>query len=904
MSGLFEDKDKKKKILLIDGMYLIFNSFYAFGNMRSASGFPTGAIYGFITRIDNLIKELKPDFLVVAMDSKGKTFRHEIYPDYKANRKEAPDDLLKQIPIIKEYLKIKQIDTIELPGYEGDDIIYFYKKESEISKNEVVIFTADKDMFQLVDDNTTIFHPKLKKLLNADGIKEHFGLFPDQIVDYLALMGDSSDNIPGAKGIGEKTAKKLIDLYGSIDSMFENINNIENKFKKKIEASKNNIELSKHLIQLNTEKPDILNFKNKEFKNVTSKELALFYKKYSFKTMLNKIDAVLKENGEVNQTGYSIIKSKTELINLITEIYKQGFFAFDLETTGLSFYESDIVGISISFLDSGYYIPVKYPEETKNIYININDIITILSPVFNENKIKKIGFNLKFDILFLKKIGIIVNGVIDDGMIASGLIFPNRRSHKLKDLTFEHLNINQNTFDNITGTGSEKKPIDRIDIDIVGKYCIDDSNTSLKLVTYFKPLLKEKDLEHLYNSIEIPLISVLTDIEYTGIKINLNYLQNSIIQLEKKLADIEKTILNQAGYKLNINSSKQLGELLFEKMKLPIAKKTKITKNYSTDIEVLSEFKNIPIVNNIIKYRGWKKLHSTYLIGIKERLDPHGRIHTSFNQTVTATGRLSSSNPNLQNIPVFETDEINIRKLFISDSDKKLLAADYSQIELRVMAHFSKDKNLKNAFINNIDIHTQTADLVFGRDLFMDNKLKRKRAKIINFSIIYGSGPYSLSKELEVSFKDAKEFIETYFFKYSGVKDFIENTIENAEKSGSVRTMENRTRELPELQSTNPNVKENGKRMAVNTIIQGSAAEIIKKAMINIHKKTKKMVSKMLLSVHDEIIFEYPINEEKELIKIVSHEMKNAVKLDIPLEVSIKTGKNWGEMSKYEVKNE
>ncbi len=902
MSQLFE-KEKKQKLLIVDGMYLIFSSFYAFGNMRSASGFSTGALYGFITRIDYLLKELKPDFLVIALDSKGKTFRHEIYPEYKAKRKPAPEDLLIQIPEIKEYLKLKNIDTIEMPSYEGDDIIWFCKNEAD-KDMEVIIFTADKDMFQLVDRNTSIFHPKLKKTLDIEGIKEHYGLYPNQVVDYLSLMGDSSDNIPGAKGIGEKTAKKLIDQHGSIKNIFENIDNIEDKYRKKLEASRDDIILSKKLILLNTEKPENFTIHNKEYKNIVSRELALFYKKHSFRTMLSKIDSILKEQGQLNEIKHIIVKSKDQLIALKDEIINRGYFAFDLETTGLSFFNSTIIGISISFHEIGYYLPVKFPIENKNdIRIDLNLIKEILIPVFENKNIKKSGFNLKFDTLFLKNINIEVNGIVDDGMIASGLLYPNRRSHKLKDLTFEYLNISQNTFESIIGTGKETKPAESIDLKIIGEYCIDDSNTSLKLVDFFKPLIKENDLAYIYNTVEIPLLSVLMDMEFNGIKIDMDKLQIAIKKLETQLSDIEKEIISQAGYEFNINSSKQLGELLFEKMKLPMTKKTKKTKSYSTDIEVLTEFKSIPIIENIIKYRGWKKLYSTYLIGIKERVDPKtNKIHTSFNQTVTATGRLSSSNPNLQNIPVFETDGINIRKLFISDTNKRLLAADYSQIELRVMAHFSKDKQLCNAFNNNLDIHSQTAELVFGRDLFMDNKLKRKRAKIINFSIIYGSGPYSLSKELEVSFKESKEFIDTYFEKYSGVKAYIDDTIADAEKNGFVRTMSNRKRDLPEIQSSIQNIKENGKRMAVNTIIQGSAAEIMKKAMINIHKKIKNMESKMLLSVHDEIIFEYPINEETKLISIVSTEMKNVEKLSVPLEISVKTGANWGEMIEWEQK--
>lgn len=889
---------QRKKILIIDGMYLVFSSFYAYGNMRASNGFPTGAIYGFISRVDSLLKAIEPDILIVALDSKGKTFRHDMYPDYKSKRKEPPDDLLLQIPVIKEYLDLRKIDKVELAGYEGDDIVYFYQRKFVKQDYEVIIFTADKDMFQLVDKNTSIFHPKLKKKLGRNEIKEYYGLYPEQIVDYLSLMGDASDNIPGAKGIGEKTAKKLIDKYGSIKSIFDNIETVEPKFKKKLEASKEDIDLSRRLIELNTKIPEGCDLNYSIYKDTVSVELALFYKKYSFRSLLNKLDAKLRSLGNENGVEYIIIKNLEQLNRLKEEIYNVGYFAFDLETTGLAFSDSEIVGISISFDRVGYYIPFKFPEqERKDISLNLKEFKREFKEIFLNSEIKKTGFNLKFDILFLRSIGICVTGVADDAMLASGLLFPNRRSHKLKDLTFELLNISQRTFDDIIG--KEKELLERVPVATVGKYCIDDSNTSLKLSDYLKPLLKKNGLSDIYNSIEIPLISVLTDMEFNGIMVDDTCLNEYKDKLENNLKEIETLIIEQAGYELNINSPKQLGELLFERMKLPISKKTKKTKAYSTDIEVLSDFKNIPIVENIIKYRSWKKLYSTYIIGIQDRLDSENRIHTSFNQSVTATGRLSSSNPNLQNIPVFETDDINIRRLFISDKDKKLLAVDYSQIELRVLAHFSKDKGLVDAFNKGLDIHSQTANLVFGGNLFMDKKLKRKRAKIINFSIIYGSGAYSLSKELDVSFKEAKEFIEMYFEKYSGVRGFIDDTILFAETNGFVKTMFGRKREIPELMSDIQNIRENGKRMAVNTVIQGSAAEIIKIAMIKIYSKIKQMNTKMLLSVHDEIIFEYPVEEEKKIIEIVSNEMKNAVKLEVPLEISVKTGNNWGEIVEF-----
>jgi len=885
----------KKKILVIDGMYLIFSSFYVNRNLKTLNGDPSGAIFGFVNRVEYLIKKLEPDLILVALDSKEDTFRKKLYPQYKANRDLPPEELVAQIEPIKEYLRIRGIKYILSPGFEADDIIAnlaFALKDSE----ELTIFTADKDLFQLVAENVFVFHPKLKIKLNRDGIKEIFGIFPEQIVDYLSLTGDSSDNIPGVPGIGDKGAKKLLKKHGSLDKILNGLSEVEERYRKKIEQNMDLLKLSRNLVDLKKAPEFGINEEEYVFKSKPDQRLIDFYKRFSFNSLLKNISVKIDEKDlGIPGIQYNFVLSKNDLSVLKEKILEEKFFSFDIETTGLDFFDSEIVGVSISFKDSGYYIPFIFPDEEKNnIKFNFNDFKELFGDIFSNEKIGKSGHNIKFDALQLKSAGIQTKGIFHDSMIMSYLIFPNRRSHKLKELSYEYTGYKQTGFDELLGSGKQKKKISEISYVKTGKYCIDDSILSLKLIEIFKSQLSEKDLMKLYKEVEIPLINVLIDMEYEGVKIDVDFFKRSGVYLRKELNRLEKEIIDAAGYEININSSQQLGIFLFEEMNLPSKKKTKKTGVYSTDIKVLEELRGIPIVDKIIEFRSYKKLLSTYLEGILDNIDSKDRVHTSYNQTVAATGRLSSSHPNLQNIPVGESAGISVRKGFVSGEGRRFLAADYSQVELRVMAHFSDDKNLKEAFFNDFDIHKFTADKVFGGNLFLTDQERRKRAKIINFSILYGSGPFSLSKELGVSFKEAKNFIDTYFEKYSGVREFMDNTIEECEKSGKVKTILGRERNIPEINSSNRNIKENGKRMAVNTVIQGSAADIIKLAMINIFPKIEKMKAKMVMQVHDELIFEYHVGEEEILKELVISEMENAFALKVPLKVKAKTGENWG----------
>jgi DNA polymerase-1 len=884
-------------ILLIDGMYLVYSAFYTHQAMRTIQGEPTGAVFGFISRVESLIQELKPDRLAVAFDSKAKNFRRDLYPEYKAKRLQPPEELIQQLPLIREYLEYRGIYFLEKPGLEADDIIALMAKRYAAAGGEVLIFSADKDLFQLVAERISVFHPKLKQKLDRAGVKDFFGIYPEQIVDYLSLAGDASDNIPGIPGVGDKTATKLIEKYGSLEALLADLDSIDGKLKEKIKKNVHLLEFWKKLLDFNRI-PDVAgDWSIAPLAASGDERLVELYRRLKFNSLLKKIAPPARADGHDAAGPVLLLENRAQLKQLADTIRGAGAFAWDIETTAIEFFKAEVVGISVALGDAGYYVPFLFPaEESGRFRLTLEEFKEEMAPVFSDARLKKIGHNLKFDMLHMRRQGLDVSGVEHDTMIMSYLLFPNRRFHQLKELSAEFLGARQTTFEELVGKGKNQKKIDAVPVEQVARYCLADASFSAQLAEKLLPLLREKKLLGLYREIEIPLLDVLLAMEWHGIRVDRDFLKKASAKLKEQIAACEKEIQHMAGYELNLNSSQQLAELLFQKMNLPLSKKTRKTKAQSTDSEVLNELKGFPIVEKIIAYRIYKKLLSTYVQGLLENCDENGRVHTSFNQTVTATGRLSSSNPNLQNIPVGEIGAVNLRRAFIAAEDRRLLSADYSQIELRVMAHFSEDENLLKAFAAGEDIHQHTADLVFGADLFSQAAELRRRAKIINFSIIYGSGAFSLAKELGVSYGEAKEFIERYFEKYSGVKRFMDGVIAAAEKNPEVRTISGRVRPIPEILSSNRPVKENGNRMAINTIIQGSAADIIKIAMIRIHEHLKKMESRLILQVHDELVFEYPPAEEKRLAVLVRHEMEQALKLEVPLKVSLKTGRNWADM--------
>jgi DNA polymerase-1 len=891
-----------ERILLVDGMYLVFSSFYSHHAMRTLQGEPTGAVYGFISRMESLIQELRPDRLVVAFDSKERNFRRELYPAYKAKRLLPPEELLRQLPDIRAYIAGRGIHLLEKPGLEGDDIIALLSRRFAAAGAEVLIFSADKDLFQLVDERVAVFHPKLKKKLDRDDVKKFFGVFPEQIVDYLVLAGDASDNIPGIPGIGEKTATKLLEKFGSLEFMLKNLDQVEGKLRDRIVSNHELFAQWRRLLDFACIPEVAIDLQVPRFQARSDENLLELYRRLQFGSLLKKMGGTLRNGEPAPITPVILVEDPAQLKDLAAKIRSAGRFAWDIETTALEFFRAEVVGLAIAVSDRSYYIPFLVPAAAARSHLDFAAFQSALADIFGSDKIGKTGHNLKFDMLHLRRHGMPVGGVEHDTMIMSYLLFPNRRSHQLKELSAEFLGVRQTTYEELVGRGKSQVPLAEVELERVAAYCAADASCSWQLLEKLEPQLRERKLLGLYRDIEIPLVQVLLDMEWHGIGVDRAFLQEADIRLSRQIAASEKQIQEMAGYTFNLNSSQQLAELLFEKMNLPLSKKTRKTKAQSTDIEVLNELKGFPIVERIIAYRTFKKLHSTYVQGLLDTLDEHDRVHTQFNQTVTATGRLSSSNPNLQNIPVgtFSYGDsvagLNLRRAFVAAPGHKLLSADYSQIELRVMAHFSGDENLRRAFAEGADIHQRTADLVFGADLFAQRHELRRRAKIINFSIIYGTGAYSLAKELGVGFAEAKEFIERYFEKYSGVKSFMDKVVADAEKDPEVRTLSGRVRPIPEIQSSNRTVKENGNRMAINTIIQGSAADIIKMAMIRIHGHLGSMHSRLVLQVHDELVFEYPDGEENKLIAVVKNEMENAMELKVPLKISLKKGANWADM--------
>ncbi len=887
-------------LLLIDGMYLTFSSFYANPQMRTMGGVPTGAVFGFISRVEAMLDELSPGQVVVAFDSREKTFRHQLLPQYKAKRDAPPEELIRQLPLIEEYLQLRNIPLLRQPGVEGDDIIAALTHRQRQAGGEAIIFTADKDLFQLVGPGVRVYHPKEKTLLDERGIHDLYGVRPDRIVDFLALCGDSSDNIAGVPGIGEKSAQKLLDRFASLDSLIAAAV-LESKDKLLLKVAQNleSLRLSRRLVDLSPAALPPFTQTVPGFDPAPRQALAPLLERLAFSSLATRlgIETEVDEQEPVRPVGHTlIVRNPDDVAAMQAALRTEPRIGVDVETSDLRPHAARLIGLSMVGESGRFYIPLAGPA-ADGPFLSLEQAVTATAPLLGEPAIAKAGHNLKFDLIHLLHKGFTVRGEFDDSMVLGYLLHPNRRNHQLKDMSGEYLKIRQRSYADLTGSGKGSRPLQDVPVAETAEYCADDSQCALKLVQLLAPTLAEKGLQSLYRDVEMPLLGVLADMESLGIRVDKTFLELSRRALTRRIDSLTLEICSLAGFSFNINSSQQLGELLFEKMNLPSGKKTRKTGAYSTDTEVLAELAGVPIVDRIIEYRALKKLLSTYVVALAEELDGDCRVHTSYNQAVAATGRLSSSNPNLQNIPVGEIGGISMRKAFVAAPGLKLLAADYSQVELRVMAHFARDPSLIEAFTNNLDIHRHTADQVFaGRD-DLSAMEKRRRAKIVNFSILYGTGAYSLGKELGVSFNEAKELIDRFFSTYAGVRRFIDDTLARAEQEAMVTTFLGRRRDIPEIQSSNRSVRENGQRMAVNTIIQGSAADLIKLAMIRIADRLRGRRSRMLLQVHDELVFEYPADEELFLSELVKREMEQVARLEVPLRVDLKSGVNWGEMS-------
>lgn len=861
-----------KKIVLVDGNNLLFRSYYATlytGNiMRNKDGFPTNGVYGFVNMINKIVNDEKPEYMMVAFDI-GKTFRHEKYERYKDGRKETPDDLKVQFPIAKKILAAMGIKYLECAGYEADDIIgtvsMWCEKDPEY---EALIVSSDKDLLQLISDETTVKLLKTKDYIMMDRktFNETYGFEPIHMIDLKALMGDASDNIPGVRGIGEKGAIKLVSEYTTIENIYANINNIKGATQTKLIEGKDDAYYSKDLVTIYREVPLDVSFDDLKYKNCNIEELTNIYKDLGFYSLLKKLDDVIEED-EKKEEHNSIDNFK--VITDINEVKINEETAIWLDTTIGNYHDAELLGISLYNNSLAYYIPF---DILKNNY-------NVLNTEFN-----LFTYDYKKLIVIFNRYGIKVPKIGFDTMISAYLL-----NYETKDdiaYLANNMNFNIHIYDKKEVVSDEEASKRAI---LKAKFIY----TSKKEL-YNK--MKEEDTIYLFENIEMPLAKVLAKMEIEGIRVDKNILKEMGEEIKIKLELITKDIYNYAGCEFNINSPKQLGEILFEKLNLPYGKKNK-SGGYTTDADVLKKLVDYPIVNCILEYRALTKLYSTYIDGMINCIREDGKIHTIYTQTLTRTGRLSSIEPNLQNIPMRSEYGRLIRKAFIPESNSVILSSDYSQIELRVFAHLSGVNDLINAFNEGIDIHTKTAMDIFKVPQEGVTKNMRRQAKAVNFGILYGISSYGLAEDLGIPVKEAKEFINKYFDTYPGVRDYMDKEIETAKKNGYVKTIMNRKRVIDELKSTNYMIRNMGERMALNTPVQGSASDILKKAMIEIDEIFEKenIKSKMLLQVHDELIFNVYDDEIDKVKEIVYNTMTNVFDLKVPLDVDIELGNNWYE---------
>jgi DNA polymerase-1 len=883
-------------LYLIDGSSYIFRAFYAIRQYLSNSrGLPTNAIFGFSNMLLKVIRDEKPDYLAIAFDPRGPTFRHEEYKEYKANRPAMPEDLSPQIPYIHRLVEAFNIPIIMKEGFEADDFIWTVAVKARKKGFKVTIISGDKDLFQLIDKNIQVMDTMKDKLYDEKAVEEKVGVEPERVVEVMALMGDKIDNIPGVPGVGEKTAVELIKEFGSLENLYKNLSRVKKeKLREKLEAHKKDAELSKRLCTIDTDMPIDIDLESLKTRGVNEKELIKLFKELEFSKFLKEF--TVKE--EASKKNYHTVLKEEEFEELLKRLRAAKEFAVDLETTHKEPMRADIVGISFSLKEGeAFYIPLAHEYDGVEKQLDKDKVLNRLKPLLEDEKIKKTGQNIKYEIIVLSHSGIELKGISFDTMLASYLINPSRRQHNLEEIALEYLDYKMTTYKEVVGTGKKEKGFQEIDIRTATDYSAEDADITLKLTRVLSPLLKEKELEKLFYDVEIPLVHVLASMERNGVRVDVDFLREMSKSLQLQMDKQEERIYTLAGKKFNINSPVQLREILFEELKLTPTKKTKT--GYSTDVGVLEQLAlQHELPAEILNFRQLSKLKSTYIDALPQLINPKtGRIHTSFNQTVAATGRLSSSDPNLQNIPIRTELGREIRKAFVAGGRSLLLSADYSQIELRLLAHLSGDKALVEAFKRGEDIHASTAREVFGVFPEMVTPDMRRVAKAVNFGIIYGISPFGLSRQLNIPQKEAREYIDGYFARYPKVKEYIEKTIKQAYKKGYAVTLLNRRRYIPELESKNRNVKEFGERTAINMPVQGSAADLIKIAMIRIHDiiKEKKLKTKMILQVHDELVFEVEKDEVDTMKKLVKKEMEGVMKLDVPISVDISTGKNWSE---------
>ena len=890
----------KEKLLLVDGSSYLYRAFHALPDLRSSDGRPTGAIYGVLNMLQKLIKSERPDYLSVIFDTPVKTFRHDIFPDYKANRQKTPEDLIAQIEPLHQLIINLGLPLIAVDGVEADDVIGTLALEADKKGIKTLIATGDKDMAQLVTENIHLIDTMKDLRMGPAEVKEKFGIQPDRFIDYLTLAGDTSDNIPGVEKVGPKTAIKWINEYGSLDGVIQNADQIKGKIGENLNAALDRLDLFKTLVTI---KCDVEMDSNISDLTIGESNEGLLYEQLSdlgLHGLIKQFEIEPSEKESAADKNYQTIRTEKELDELMGLINQADYVSFDTETTSLDYMLAELVGISIALKpNEAFYIPINHNYEGAEKQLEQDFVLEALKPFLESDEIPKIGHNLKYDRHILQNAGIDLKGTLLDTMLFSYVNNSTITRHNLDAVSKRYLNINPTSYEDVAGKGAKQIPFSEVSIDVASDYASEDADISLKLYEHIEPLVqKEAKLAKLYSEIEGPLIYTLGDIERNGVLIDSEKLSQQSKELEAKILKLERKVQKNAGEDFNLGSPKQLQEILYEKLGLPVIKKTPKGQP-STSEAVLQELSmDFPIVHDILSYRAISKLKSTYTDKLPKMINSNtGRVHTSYHQAVTATGRLSSSDPNLQNIPIRSEEGRRIREAFIAPEGYKILAADYSQIELRIMAHLSKDQGLMDAFAKGQDIHQATAAEIFSINIDDVTPNQRRSAKAINFGLIYGMSAFGLSKQLQITRAEAQNYIEQYFERYPGVKNYMDETKSSAKQNGYVETVLGRRLYLADIESSNYQRRQYAERSAINAPMQGTAADLIKMAMTDLHSKIRNesLDAKIIMQVHDELVIEVNENQLDELSDLTVNIMADIFKLDVDLKVDADIGNNWDE---------
>ncbi len=880
-----------ERLFLLDGVSYAYRAFYAIQRLSNAEGFPTNAVFGFVRTLRKMIEDFRPERLVAVFDPKGPTFRSERFAEYKITRKPMPEDLVVQMPVIKELLEALRIPVVEVQGYEADDVIGTLARRAEAAGLEVYIVSGDKDMLQLVNDMVRALHVhRDNAVLGRDEVEERFGVAPEQVTDVLGLAGDTSDNVPGVPGIGEKTAAVLVRQFGSLEEVLAHADEVSGaKRKANLRAGAEMARLSKELVTIKTDVPLELDLDEAKLGEPDTERLSRLYARLDFHQLRDELVA----RTDAAEVDYRLVNDTKALADLITELGQTETLAVDVEATSTDAFAAELVGISVAFAPrQAFYVPLNGALEPKAV-------LEAFRLVLGDPKRRLVGHNIKYDLEVLRGAGIELGNVAFDTMVAAYLINPARGRYKLDDLALEYLSLKKIPIAELIGSGKKQCSMREVPLDEVAPYACEDADVTLRLKAELEPQLRDTALLELFREIEMPLVGVLAEMETWGVAVDTALLATMSVEFQKRLDAIVRKVYELAEESFNLNSPKQLSVILFDKLGLPVQKRTKTGP--STDVEVLEKLAQLhPLPRELLNYRQLAKLKSTYVDALPALVNPKtGRIHTSFNQTIAATGRLSSSSPNLQNIPVRTEEGRRIREAFVPGKmGWLLLAADYSQIELRVFAHLAREEAMIEAFRRGEDIHAVTASLIYEVELGDVTPEMRHRAKTVNFGIIYGQQAFGLSQFLQVPVGEAQAFIDAYYDRYERVRAYMDETVAAAEKTGYVETICKRRRYVPELGSSSNQTRALGRRIAINTPIQGSAADIIKIAMIRIEQRLhhEKLRAQMIMQIHDELIFEIPKEEEDTIRELVVGEMESVMDLRVPLKVDVKSGRTWGEV--------